>query len=148
MISRGQSLIEVIVSMGIAVLLAVALITTSLITQKGSRSARNNLQATKLVQQYIEQIKVFREKQGFSSLINGCGKLNTADPDPKNWVWDHEVCPGGTITDPLTLDKTEFTRKLEISTYTTNTKLITVTVTWNESNGLQTVQNKTYLSKW
>src|SRR3990172_11075319 len=84
----GQSLIEVVVSVGVAVLLAVSLITTSLITQKSSRSARNNSQATKLVQQTLEQLRVYRDRYGFAALPNvpqpppAWYCLNTPDYDP------------------------------------------------------------------
>ena len=68
--SGGQSLVEVVVSVGIAVMLAISLITTSLITQKSSRAARNNSQATKLVQQTLEQLRVYRDRYGFAALPN------------------------------------------------------------------------------
>src|SRR5437879_249242 len=91
---NGQTLIEVIVALGVAVILAVSLITTSLITQKAARSARNNTQATKLAQEYIEQIRVYRDRKGFANAFasvteNVCLKLNTTNPTPENWTLDN-----------------------------------------------------------
>src|SRR3989338_8355803 len=87
----GQSLVEVVVSICIAVILAISLITTSLITQKSSRSARNNSQATKLVQQTMEQLRVLRDRKGFSvttfpsAPTATCFTFNSTDPDLDNW---------------------------------------------------------------
>src|SRR3990167_9633454 len=93
----GQSLVEVVVSIGIAVILAISLITTSLITQKSSRSARNNTQATKLVQQTLEQLRVYRDRHGFDALpaaaANICIDFNADTSDPSSWSWTAPVCP-------------------------------------------------------
>src|SRR3990167_2833042 len=134
----GQSLVEVIVSIGIAVILAISLITTSLITQKSSRSARNNSQATKLVRQTLEQLRVYRDRNGFTALPSAppptpawyC--LNTPDSNPSSWTLNNTSC---TSTQTIVLDNTNFTRKIEfLNQGTSNEKrLITVTVSWDES---------------
>lgn len=149
---RGQSLIEVIVALGVAVILAVSLITTSLITQKSARSARNNTQATKLVQEYLEQIRIFRDRKGFPALVDTpitpsppCHTLNTTDADPVNWTL--VVCSGGS-GQSLTFNNTQFTRKLVIANAGTNGKLITVSVSWSESGGPKAVSTQTFLTDW
>src|SRR3989344_6372827 len=82
----GQSLIEVVVSLGVIVVLAVSLISTSLITQKTARTAKNNNAATKLTQESIEKIRVFRDRKGFDVLTSDpCLMLNSSDVDPVNW---------------------------------------------------------------
>lgn len=143
---KGQSLVEVVVALGVVVALAVALITTSLVTQRASRSAQNNTQATKLVQQNIEQIRVFRDRKGFSSLTNGsCLTLNTLDADPARWILS--ACSGPTADgEVVTLGNVDFTRKLAISTPAVNKKQIVVMVLWTDSGGLQSVSNTTFLS--
>ena len=141
----GQSLIEVVVSLGVIVVLAVSLISTSLITQKTARTAKNNNAATKLTQESIEKIRVFRDRQGFDVLTGGsCLVLNSSDVDPANWI----LVSGCSTGELVSLNNTNFERKIKIENSSSNTKLVTVTVTWNEPGGVQTVKNQTFLSKW
>ena len=149
----GQSLIEVVVSIGIAVILAISLITTSLITQKSSRSARNNSQATKLVQQTLEQWRVYRDRYGFAALPNvppptpAWYCLNTPNSDPSSWAWDNTSC---TTTQTISLDNSNFTRKIEVLNQgvSNEKRLITVTVSWDESGQTRSVKSQTFLSLW
>lgn len=141
---RGQSLIEVVVSLGVAVILAVSLISTSLITQKTARAAKNNSQATKLAQESIEKIRVFRDRQSFSALTSdSCLILNSGNVDPASWSL--AGCVNGEI---ISTNNTNFERKIKIEDSSSNTKLVTVTVTWSEPGGVQTVKQQTFLSKW
>ncbi len=146
----GQSLVEVIVSVGIAVILAIALISAGLISNKTARSARTNTQATKLAEQAIEQIRVFRDRQGFSALStagNGnCFVLNTASSDPAAWGLVTLGCP-----EVINLDNVSFSRNFIIadtSPADVNKKLITAVVSWLDSGGTQTVTSQTILSLW
>lgn len=147
----GQSLIEVIVSVGIAVILAIALISAGLISNKTARSARDNTQATKLAEQAIEQIRVFRDRQGYGALAVGtCYTLNTSASDPASWNLSTASCPAG---ESIMLNNTVFVRMFSIADASTVTppaskRLITVTVSWNESGGTQTVTNQTIFSQW
>lgn len=142
----GQSLIEVVVSLGVAVILAVSLISTSLITQRTARTAKNNNAATKLTQESTEKIRVFRDRQGFIALRTGlCLALDSGDVDPLNWKLNTCVVSSG---ESLNFNNTNFERKIKIEDSGNNTKLVTVTVAWKESGGVQTVKNQTFLSKW
>ena len=150
----GQSLVEVVVSIGIAVMLAIALITTSLITQKSSRSARNNSQATKLVQQTLEQLRVLRDRKGFSTATfpsastTLCFTFNSTDPDPINWALTSTVC---TDLQTIALGTTDFKRKFEMINeplVTAEKRLITVTVSWDESGQTRSAKSQTFLSLW
>ena len=148
----GQSLVEVVVSIGIAVILAISLITTSLITQKSSRSARNNSQATKLVQEIIEQLRVLRDRKGFSGTFPSvssitCFTFNTPDLNvPSNWSLTSECSTPQTVS----LGTTIFTRKIEMINHNTdvNKRLITVTVSWDESGQTRSVKSQTILGLW
>ena len=152
---NGQSLIEVVVSIGIAVILAISLITTSLITQKSSRSARNNSQATKLVQQTLEQLRVFRDRNGFSVstfpsvLAITCFTFTTPDLNvPSTWT----LTSGCSTPQTISLGTTIFTRKVEMinEPLVANAvkRLITVTVSWDESGQTRSVKSQTFLSLW
>lgn len=142
----GQSLVEVVVALGVVAALAVALVTTSLVTQRASRTAQNNTQATKLVQQNIEQMRVFRDRKGYTFLADGtCLTLNTTNADPALWILSPcaGVPPNG---EKITLSNIDFFRKIAITTPAVNKKQIVVTVEWTDSGGLQKVTNTTFLS--
>lgn len=144
--SSGQSLIEVVVSLGVAVVLAVSLIATSLVTQKTARVAKNNNQATKLAQESIEKIRVFRDRKGFGALTaNSCLILGSSNPDPTQWGLSTAGCVDG---ESISASNTNFTRKIEIMDSSPTSKLVTVIVSWDEPGGTQTVKNQTFLSQW
>lgn len=143
-LSLGQSLIEVVVSAGIAVVLAIALISTSLIVQKSARVAKNNAQATKLAQESIEQMRVFRDRKGFDALTRSpCLVLKDADkPDFSKWnLVDLVGCPESIAGTP-------FKREISIQDSSASNKLVTVTIKWSESGGEKSVSSQTILSKW
>lgn len=146
---NGQSLIEVVIALGVVVVLAVSLVSTSLITQRTARSAKNNTQASKLVQENIEQLRVVRDRQGFPTLANReCATLNTANADPSLWTIETSSCPDG---EQLTLDNTDFRRKFSIGPdpldlSNSKKKQIIVSVFWQDTGGPQEVSNVTNLS--
>lgn len=139
----GQSLVEVVVALAVVVVLAISLVTASLLTQRTSRSATSNTQATKLVEENIEQIRVFRDRKGFSALNNGgCWVLVTTNPDPSNWTLSNSSCP-----EPKILGGITFNRSMSIAGgANANQKVVIVIVTWTDSTGQQTVSNTTVLS--
>ena len=138
-LTKGQSLIEVLVSITIVVMLAVSLITTTLITQKTSRSARDNTVAAKLAQEYIEQARVIRDNKGFSAISDGCYVINGSDPN----TWQLVSCVPG---DKPVLNNVTFTRKIDVSGRNDKSKQVKVTVNWTDSSGTRTVTNTTILS--
>ena len=137
-------------ALAVVALLAISLVTTTLLTQRSARTARNNTQATNLAQQNIEQMRVFRDRMGFGALVNdnptSCSILDTsADPnDPATWVISRSLpC----VPETITLSKTLFGRSIKIDAGSnSNQKKLTVTVTWQDTGGLQTVTIVTYLS--
>lgn len=145
----GQSLIEVVVAMAVIVGLAVALVTTTLVVQKASRTSKNNSQATKLVQQNIEQVRIFRDRKGFDALsIGSCWFLDTSQNDPKDWSLKNAP---GDCPHPILQTNVTFNRSIEISCPPapgdcSSQKTIKVIVTWTDSGGIQSVSNQTILS--
>ena len=147
----GQTMIEVVVGIGVVVILAISLVTTSLITQKTARSARNSTQATKLAQQIVEELRVFRDRKGFIALGSGTYScIKSADSDPKNWslvlVSNQLDCSSTPISDTL------FTAEIKIiddqSTNPVIKKKVEVVVSWPESGGMQQVKHQTFLTLW
>jgi type II secretory pathway pseudopilin PulG len=142
----GQSLIEVVIALGIVVALSTALITAGLITQRSSRTAQYNSQATRLAQQNIEQIRIFRDRQGFSAISDGsCFTIDASSPDPAIWTLSTAMCPTG---ESLILGNIQFNRRISISPDGSDKKIIEVTVSWEDSGGVQVVKNETILGDW
>ncbi len=138
-------MIEVVVSLAVVVVLAIALVTTTLVTQRSSRAAKNNTQATKLAQQNIEQVRVLRDRQGFNLLSNGCYTLSTSG-DPSSWALSSINCLN--LGEPVVADNIIFNRKISIADGSnSNEKKIIITVSWTDSGGPRQVVDTTNLSK-
>ncbi len=155
----GQSMIEVVVGIGVVTLLSLALISTTIYTQKLSRAAKNNTQATKLAQESIEKMRIFRDRKinGFAALpSSGCATLDSSNANPAVWLLTTIVsCPvfpltSGTIpvgVQSVTLDQVTFIRWLQFSIDPSgNRKTVIVNVGWQDASSWQTVTNTTFLS--
>jgi len=166
-------MIEVVVGLGIATLLAVALISTTIYTEKLSRAAKNRTQASKLVQQAVEQLRGFRDSQtgGFSLLApTGLGCYYDTNNDPTAWTFSGAVTPCGAVSPPCSSPTTAiipttpspgseqiqpsgsassdviFSRWVQFTCITTNQKTFTVFVAWQGSSGVEYVSSASSLS--
>ena len=140
----GQSLMEVVVAMGLVVVAVVALVSTTIFTQKAARSANAQTQATKLAEESIEQLRVIRDRRGFGYLVaSTCYILNATDPDPNSWSLT--IC--GTPPS-FTLGNIEFVRSIDVVDDGANKKKVTVSVSWQESGGTKKVENVTFFSNF
>lgn len=166
-------MIEVVVGLGIATLLAVALISTTIYTEKLSRAAKNRTQASKLVQQSIEQLRSFRDSQsgGFANLApNGVGcyydtNVGT-DANTKQIVWVFSgLVTSCTTPPPITMptnpspgteqilplsgindSDVTFSRWVQFTSITANQKNFVVFVAWQGSSGVEYVSSASSLS--
>ena len=148
---RGQSLIEVVVSMAVVVAVAISLITATLVTQKSSKNARNNTMATKLVQEGLEEMRVFRDRKGFISLPPGsattCWVLINTDNDPS--TWGLKTLPDAPCPETVVLSGVSFSRTINVEDSpagNASEKKVTVKAIWGGSGDAQTVSDVTYLS--
>lgn len=139
----GLSLIEVVVSLAVLGLLAVALLSTTLITQKGARVAKADTQAAKLVQEYVEQIRIYRDRVHFKAIDNkSCLIIISSDSNPDNWSLQECSDLRG---EEKPLDNVVFYRHLSVEAADAKQKRIRVTVTWTDSSGTQSRESVTYL---
>ncbi|MBI4037895.1 hypothetical protein HY382_02525 [Candidatus Curtissbacteria bacterium] len=152
----GQSMIEVVVGVGVAVLLGVSLITTTLITQRTARSARNNTQASKLVQGYTEKMRIIRDRQGFDTLTAKVNSANNAacsyinDADTNITLWFLVSCPDPRGY-PLTLDKTTFYQKVKINgalPLSGDKVDFLIAVEWDEQGAAKKIESQAFLTRW
>lgn len=159
----GQSLIEVLIAFTVSVVIGMALVSAGLATQRASISARNKSQATKLAQEYLEEIRLIRDVKGFSSFMQyGCWKIKTTDSggvestDPSVWTLAmlalsacHSTISQMTNADKSTLNNTVFYRELKLTSLvpSSSTK-VSVQVYWQEGVNTRSVFAETVLSKW
>ena len=135
-------MIEVVIGIAVVVVLAISLITTTLITQRTATSAKNNSQATKLAQKTIEEIRITRDRKGFSDIpLSGCSKLTSSGTD---WFLSPLDCFD---VDTISQDSLDFSRKIQF-TGSGNEVNITVTIAWTEPGGLQSVVHNTKITNW
>lgn len=147
----GQSLMEVVVAMGLVVIAVVALVSTTIFTQKSARSANAQVQATKLAEETIEQMRVLRDRKGYSAIFTGelCYMLDSSSTDLELWELAYPcITPEG---EEITVGNVQLLRKIETSeiiTAGTVKKQVKVTVSWQESGGTRKVENVTFFSNF
>ena len=67
--STGQSLIEVVIVLGITVVVVVALVIVVLTSLKNAKFAQNQARATKYAQEALEQIKAIRDRDEEGKIV-------------------------------------------------------------------------------
>ena len=161
---RGQSLIEVLIAFAVVTLVGMAIISATLATQRTSISARSKSQATELVQQYLEQVRVIRDIGGFSLFVNAtCYVIQGShQTDPSQWsLSSTSALPspqsgGCTGTSPyigeiVNANNINYYRKITVSDLTpvsTVSKKVVVVIAWKEGTNDRSVSNETIISKW
>lgn len=138
----GQSLVEAMIALGVAVIVIVALVNLSLVALRSSTVAQNQLTAKNLANQGLEVVRSLRDS-GWGNLpeppIAGPYYLN---PEKTGFATDVEQI------DKETTEKF-FTREIYVSNIGDDQKKqITCVVKWTDSSGDQQVAVSTYLTNW
>ena len=165
----GQSLIEVLVVLAVAIIIMVALVIVILTGLKNSQLAQSQIKATKYAQDALEQIAVMRDR---NSII----KIAGVSPDPQfSTLFGSKLSdpPCTTVnikvlcyfvldttkTPPLqqTADPLQFNRDLKDGGLSRqiffedglddNEKKVTVKVMWADTSGVHESNLQTYLTK-
>ena len=139
---RGETLIEIVLAIGLAVMVLFALVVLGSSSIKTGTSSSRRSVAEKLSSSGIEAIRYLRDTNGFDNLSNGCYKI---DPDQ---IVDNLACD---TWDALTLaDGSKYDRKIEVADYagSSTMKKVTATSKWVESGGDKQVVISTVLTKW
>lgn len=169
---KGQSLVEITIAIGIVLLVLGALTITILIGLKNSQFAQNQLQATKLAQAAMENIKRIRDRNIPICVTEGPPAINSYywdenDPakQPTLWEepgWDGEVkfylitgsgSPCG-LTDDASVEEgessldTKFSRYIYITYEEANKINFSAEVSWNDSGGEHKSQLTTILTNY
>jgi Tfp pilus assembly protein PilV len=161
---KGQSLIEVVIALSIAIIVAVAFTNVTITSVRNAQFAKNQNLATKYAQQTIEYLRAIRDQD----------RVISASP-VENWsdLWEVNLGTTGQCynldksniqlteavsctTDAVIQDKsgtdTMFMRRIKISDDGTvagkDRKTIDITVYWNDSKGQHSAVVSTYLTRW
>lgn len=133
---QGQSLGEVVVALGVAVLMAAGLLVGMTVSLRNTESARTRSQAVKFAQEAIEAVRQLRDSdwaefRGRSGLwcLSESGDWSQAS-----------VCPKlATI----------FTRGVQFSWNNGEARMdVTATVSWNDGNTTHTSELTTFFTQW
>jgi len=168
----GQTLIEVLIAFAVTVVIALGLVTVGLTTQKAAVGARNEAQATKLAQEYVEKLRVMRDSRSWDSFVLPISvsvipldyRINIPAGSENivvGWAITNtsmsttSPCLDSTVSsvmrgEMVLVDKVNFCRKLTIAQYTAgDTKLgIKVEVGWKEGNNVRSSRAETVMSLW
>lgn len=140
----GESLLEVTISLGLALLVVTALTVTTVNGLKNSQLSQNQLKATKYAQEGIERIRQIRERNCPVNL--GSNSYVWYGPGSSIWgaTFSGEIlrftinareCKLDQSTTPEPLDDGKFTRTVSMTEGPTNTKKVTVSVNWTDFSG-------------
>ncbi|MDP2874215.1 MAG: hypothetical protein Q8N84_02915 [bacterium] len=139
----GQSLVEAMIALGVAVIVIVALVNLSLVALRSSTVAQNQLTAKNLANQGLEIVRSLRDS-GWSNL-----------PEPPStdpyYLNSDKTALVTTPAEEIAKEATAgfFTREIYISNVGGDQKKqITCVVKWTDSSGGQQVAVSTYLTNW
>lgn len=146
----GQSLVEVVVALGIVLLLVSGLVAGTTYSLRFARASKERTEAIHLATDAIEQIRRLRDKNWdtFKALCN-------PDPNPPNQclTQNYSMCTDGSLTTdpqcPSGLRDLLYNR-IVLFEYDAITDMVIVTAAthWGEAGENRTVRLKTYLTKW
>jgi len=122
--AKGQSLIEVVVAIGIVVIVIVALVAVTTVSVRNASFSRNQALATKYAQEAIEKIRDYRARVAWDIFTNNCQN----PPD-------------------LPSIPSSFSRTISCSG-SGDSREIKVTVSWTDFKGTHKSELTTRLTKW
>lgn len=141
--NQGQSLIELIVALGMMSLLLVALLALVSLSVRNSRLAKNSNQASTLAQAGVEKMRAMRDYSWNGLAVSA--RIESYDL-PENWVVEDGL---STDCDPDNYQIIGiFSRCVQLSLETVDSVEVTVTVYWQEGNQVKTSQQLARLTRW
>lgn len=137
--SRGQSLIETVLAIAIAIIVIVALVSLATFALRFSRSAYLRSQANKLANSGMELFRYQRDIAGLETLSEGHYLI-----DPNGVLAD---LPGGGYAS-IGGSLTPFERLMYVRDLGDDRRQVTVTVRWKEGADYRQIILSSYLSNW
>lgn len=136
----GQTLIELIMALGMGVLIVIAIVGGVVTAGRNSQFAKNQSLATRYAQEGVELIRSQRDKLGWSTFKTSFG----GQPQCISAAGVFTV-----LSDGCSQIASIFTRSAAFDVDATGLKLtVTVTVTWEDSSGTHNSKQTTVLTSW
>lgn len=167
---NGQSLVEVVIALGIAVIIVIAFTNATITSVRNSQYSKNQNLATKYAQESIELIRAIRDQNTVGSVsgdsINTWGdlwgmNLKNRNPTPSGYTGycfslnktELTIATRLTCTDDTdeNLDGTNlFYRKINVTDdgIVLTKKQINVKVYWSDNRGQHKTEVSTFLTNW
>lgn len=144
--ARGQTLVEVIVVVGVVILLVTGLVVSTVTSLRTSQSSRDRSLATKYAQEGIELSRKLRDNSWSTFLAYG-------DPGPKIWCLPKDgIWPASPVASAGACEgnvDTIYNRNITFMWNATQNRMeITVTVSWNDGNSTHQNELFTYFTQW
>lgn len=138
---KGQSLIELVVSLAIAILVLSSLAFAIITSLRNAQFAKNQAQATKLAQESLEKIRSLRDRNGVvdSYYFNDLWSRPLSCAEGTCYYFFNQ---SGVLTEGNSVETIvpNFTRQIQIEDISAATsatqKQITAVVRWNDSAGV------------
>ena len=135
---EGQSLIEVVVALGVVLLVVIALVQAVTTSIKSADRAKKTAQAASYAQEGMENIRAYRD----ASWITFWGAANGSKRDLS------VSTPGAPCPTNPNISGIPFIRCVKMEQIAADKVKATVTVDWSDSNGTHTSQLISYFTKW
>lgn len=139
----GQGLIELVIALGIAAFIIIALVQTMVTGAKNTRFAKNQTLATRYAQESVEKIRNLRDTLGWASFYNTYNgtRMCIGEGEPETWT--------ETFPCPVNVDNI-FTREIifDDSQDPGNTIAVNVITLWTGNDGIHKSEQNTELTRW
>lgn len=171
---RGQSLLEVTITLGIALVLIIALTITTIQGLQTSQLSQNQIQATKYAQEGLERVKILRNNnvpvsigskscywyaENSATTLIWSGDCSCSSPNSNPCVFKYNTQPSNgfynltEITNQVDITNSSeaieiFKRRIEVTDLGTNRKKFTSIVTWIDQSGSHESRLETILSNY
>lgn len=122
---NGQSLLEAIVALAVAMLVILALVWVTTVSIRNADFAKKQTQAANYAQEGMEKVRASRDQNNWETFKNGCNGYNPSPTPPS-----------------------PFTRLITCSEETESKMRAVVTVSWTDSAGTHKSELISYFSKW
>ena len=148
--NRGQTLIEVVLAVAIAVIVIYALVALATLSMTYAQSALRRSEATKLANAGMEAFRLERDIQGFSS--------DCLSPSTASDTYIIKSPPGGALCyflerlfadyEDIFVRNVTYRRIMKVEDAGTNIKNVKVTVNWTEGSSERSVTMTGILTNW
>lgn len=152
---KGQSLLEVVVTIGVLVVIVTGLTVVTINGLKNSQFSKNQLQATKLAQAGLEEVRTIKNRNcpvivgedsywwfNAPSLVWGESKVDNTN---FQIILNNSQCELKQNSNPDTFNN-QFKRFVEMRNDPAGGKLITVRVSWSDFSGSHEAKHVTILA--